>query len=146
MAGPLASAPAALAAALLAILPVGTPNAWAGAPSATAGPASADIPVSVEAPLSGEASDAGSPLTLDALQDETAGTSTTETNVFSSQQLTATNSGNSITADTVKSGDIALSDSAFSGFNGVGNFVFNTGANNNLQGVVSVNVVSVPEF
>lgn len=82
-------------------------------------------------------------MTPDDLQAATAG-AVGAANVFSNQQLTATNSGNSITADTVKSGDIAFTDSAFSGFNGVGNFVFNTGANNNLQGVVSVNVVSLP--
>ena len=64
--------------------------------------------------------------------------------VLSSQSLSATNSGNSIVAGSVRSGDVSFSENALSGFSGVGNFVINTGANNNLQGSISVNVVSTP--
>lgn len=67
-----------------------------------------------------------------------------DTNVLSSQQVSAANSGATVNAETVQSGDIDLTDSAFAGFSGIGNFVFNTGANNNLQGVVSVNIVGAP--
>lgn len=64
--------------------------------------------------------------------------------VNSRQVLTAVNSGNSIEADTVGSGAISLSDNALSEFTGVGNFVFNTGHNNNLQGSLTVNLVTAP--
>jgi hypothetical protein len=60
------------------------------------------------------------------------------------QNLTASTRDNSITADTVQSGDVSLSDGAFSGFNGIGNFVVNTGANNTLQGNLSVTIVTTP--
>jgi hypothetical protein len=63
---------------------------------------------------------------------------------ISSQTLTAVNSGNSVKADTVITGSVNLQPGAFSGFNGVGNFVFNTGNNNNLQGTLSVTVLTPP--
>ncbi|HET7085540.1 MAG TPA: hypothetical protein VFI23_12265 [Rhizomicrobium sp.] len=60
----------------------------------------------------------------------------------SSQTLSALNSGNQVNADTVQTGNIALESGAFNGFNGVGNFVFNTGNNNNLQGTLNVTVLA----
>ncbi|MDB5493126.1 MAG: hypothetical protein JWP86_463 [Phenylobacterium sp.] len=57
------------------------------------------------------------------------------------QDLVAVNSGNTITANTVGSGAITLRDNALSGFGGVGNFVMNTGHNNNLQSTMSVTIV-----
>ena len=63
---------------------------------------------------------------------------------LASTQLTATNSGNSVTAGSVTSGGIAFSSNARSGFSGVGNFVMNTGNNNNLQGSITVNIGSIP--
>lgn len=60
----------------------------------------------------------------------------------SNQNLTATNSGNSIHAGTVGSGNINLTEGAFAGFSGIGNFVVNSGHNNNLQGSLSIIVVS----
>jgi hypothetical protein len=57
------------------------------------------------------------------------------------QDLVAVNSGNVITANSVGSGAITLRDSALSGFSGVGNFVMNTGHNNNLQSTLSVTIV-----
>jgi hypothetical protein len=66
------------------------------------------------------------------------------TNIVTSQNLTATNSGNSITAGTVQNGDINFSGNALTGFSGVGNFVSNTGNNNNLQGSISVIVTGAP--
>ncbi|MGH7019262.1 MAG: hypothetical protein ACREEY_05255 [Brevundimonas sp.] len=58
------------------------------------------------------------------------------------QALTATNSGNTITADHVGSGNISLTEGAFAGFAGIGNFVINSGHNNNLQGSLSIMIVS----
>jgi hypothetical protein len=62
--------------------------------------------------------------------------------VLSNQQLTAANSGNSVNANSVRSGDVNFSGSALNGFSGVGNFVVNTGNNNNLQGAISLNIIS----
>jgi hypothetical protein len=60
------------------------------------------------------------------------------------QDLTAINTGNTISAGTVGSGNISLSGGALSNFNGVGNVVVNTGHNNNLQSSMSVTVIMAP--
>lgn len=65
-------------------------------------------------------------------------------NVLTNQQLTASNSGNSVNAQSVVNGAISLSGSALNGYSGVGNFVMNTGNNNNVQGSVSVTIASGP--
>ena len=62
--------------------------------------------------------------------------------VASDQLLKATNSGNSVTANSVGSGGITVGANAFAGYNGVGNFVMNTGHNNNLQGAITINIVT----
>jgi len=64
---------------------------------------------------------------------------------LTSQSLNAVNSGNSITADSLNTGDITMQSGTFNGFNGIGNFVFNTGNNNNVQGTLSVTIVA-PQF
>ncbi len=83
------------------------------------------------------------PLSLNDLDGISAGTDTSY-NVITNQQLTATNSGNMINAMTVTNGNISFAGNALSGYNGVGNFVMNTGNNNNLLGSVSVSVNGVP--
>jgi hypothetical protein len=60
------------------------------------------------------------------------------------QNLTALNSGNSVNAASVVNGQVTLEANAFSGFSGLGNFVINTGNNNNLQSSMSVNIVMTP--
>ena len=63
----------------------------------------------------------------------------------SSQWLSATNSGNTLNAaGSITSGIIDISSGALENFAGIGNFVFNTGANNNLQGDITVNIVNAP--
>ena len=62
--------------------------------------------------------------------------------VASDQLLKATNSGNSVNANTVGSGGITFAGGAFAGYNGIGNFVMNTGHNNNLQGAITINIVT----
>lgn len=57
---------------------------------------------------------------------------------LSNQQLTASNSG-SVDANQVVTGNVDFSTGAYSG---IGNFVVNTGNNNNLQGVISVNIAT----
>lgn len=60
----------------------------------------------------------------------------------SEQWLHAVNSGNSVNGQTVGSGDIVIGPGAFSGFNGIGNFVINSGHNNNLQGAITINIAT----
>ena len=60
------------------------------------------------------------------------------------QDLSASNSDNSISANSVVTGNINVPANAFSGYNGVGNFVFNTGNNNNVQGSLSITIVTPP--
>lgn len=64
------------------------------------------------------------------------------TTVLSDQDLTAINQGNSITAVTVESGPISIGANAFQGFAGVGNFVINSGHNNNLQSALTIVIVA----
>jgi hypothetical protein len=64
--------------------------------------------------------------------------------VSTRQQLTGTTTGNTITAGTLTSGPVTFSQDSLSGFNGIGNFVVNTGANNTLQGAINISVVSTP--
>lgn len=65
---------------------------------------------------------------------------------LTNQNLNATNAGNSVIAgDTVGSGAVNLNANAFNGYDGIGNFVINTGHNNNLLGSVSVNVMVTPQ-
>ena len=61
---------------------------------------------------------------------------------LTNQSLTAVNSGNSVTADALNTGAVTLQRGAFNGFNGIGNFVINTGNNNNLQGTLSVTIIA----
>ncbi len=82
-------------------------------------------------------------MTLDDLATVAAGESV-KVDVLSNQQLTATSTGNSITAGTVSNGDISFSPGALTGFSGVGNFVSNTGNNNTLQGGISITIVTTP--
>jgi len=62
--------------------------------------------------------------------------------ILSDQDLTAVNRGNTITANTVGSGQVVIGSGAFAGFAGVGNFVINSGHNNNLQGALTINIVA----
>ena len=47
-----------------------------------------------------------------------------------------------VNANTVTTGGMRIDANAFSGFNGVGNFVMNSGNNNNLQGAITINIVT----
>lgn len=60
------------------------------------------------------------------------------------QTLTAVNNGNTVIGDTVGSGEVNIGSNAFSGYSGVGNFVINTGHNNNLQSSLNVSIVLAP--
>jgi hypothetical protein len=64
--------------------------------------------------------------------------------VLNRQQLTGMTTGNTVIAGTLTSGQINFAPNALSGFNGIGNFVLNTGANNTLHGAISVSVLTAP--
>ncbi|GMM92718.1 hypothetical protein [Qipengyuania sp. MTN3-11] len=74
------------------------------------------------------------PLTLEELSAERGGTAI----VLNNQTLGAITAGNSI--GSYLAGTINLSDNALSSFNGVGNFLFNTGAQNNLQAGMTLTI------
>ncbi|QTC88147.1 hypothetical protein [Brevundimonas pondensis] len=80
-------------------------------------------------------------LSLEELQEES-GRQGIQIYAGANQNLSAVNSGNSIHADQVGSGNITLSEGAFAGFSGIGNFVVNSGHNNNLQGSLSIILVT----
>jgi hypothetical protein len=62
-----------------------------------------------------------------------------EAMVVSNQTLLAISEGSAINGD-YSAGTVSLSDSALSGFNGIGNIVINTGAQNNLQAGMNVTI------
>jgi hypothetical protein len=64
--------------------------------------------------------------------------------MITDQTLTAINTGNTVIGETIGSGQVNLGSGAFSGYSGLGNFVINTGHNNNLQSSMSVSVVLAP--
>jgi hypothetical protein len=59
--------------------------------------------------------------------------------VIGDQALTAINNGNVLNGN-YAAGVVSISDNAFSSFNGLGNIVINTGAQNNLQSAMNVTI------
>ena len=110
--------------------------------SSPSGPDAAVITPSLSAtPASPEPASQPKPLAADELSGLTGRQGSTST-ILSDQDLTAINNGNSVTARNVTSGQILIGPGAFEGFAGVGNFVINSGHNNNLQGAITINVIS----
>jgi len=112
--------------------------------SAGASRAQAQAPQSPAVPAAVAPSD-GAPARLSAgeLSESRAG-QTSVISVLSRQQLDGTTSNNSIQAGTLTAGAVSFSSNALQNYSGVGNFVINTGANNTLQGSISVNIVAQP--
>jgi hypothetical protein len=110
-----------------------------------AGLAYAGFAQAQEAPSSpAQAADAMEVLSLEDLGELRGGDGGNAT-IITEQTLTAVNSGNSVVGDVVGSGQVSLGSGAFSGYAGLGNFVINTGHNNNLQSSMSVSVALTPE-
>lgn len=85
------------------------------------------------------------PMDSGSLQSSQGGTSTLNfTGAVTQQDLTATNTGNTISAASIVNGAISVGAGAFSGFNGVGNVLLNSGNQNNIQSNLSVTVVMAP--
>lgn len=72
---------------------------------------------------------------------EMSGGSALENAILTEQTLQALVQGNRVTGYIVGSGDIRLGSNAFSGFEGIGNFVLNTGHNNALQSSMNVSIL-----
>ena len=83
------------------------------------------------------------PVSADDLSKMSGGASPTGLAV-TTQTLSALNANNSVNASSVVTGEVNLQPGTFSGFNGIGNFVFNTGNNNNVQGTLSVMILTPP--
>jgi hypothetical protein len=81
------------------------------------------------------------PVGAGGLTDARGGTNVTFDGAITNQDLSAVNTGNAINATQVTNGAVSVGPNAFSGFNGVGNFLMNTGNQNNIQGSLSINVV-----
>jgi hypothetical protein len=64
-----------------------------------------------------------------------------ETNALSKQELTAVSDHNSVHGD-LTTGQVTFAPGSLDNFAGIGNFVVNTGANNILQGTISVSIAS----
>lgn len=109
-------------------------------PTAFADPPTVDTVVT-EAPVAqADASEAEAPLELSELDGMRGGDIVIQD---SSQTFNAVNRGNTVNGQTVDSGAMNINANAFAGYDGIGNFVMNTGHNNNLMGSVSV-IVTVP--
>ena len=123
-----------LAGAIPAVIPAGTEVLPVGQVALEMQPVEALLPkVSVE--------DDGS-LGIDELADLRGGEVVIQR---TTQTLTAVNAGNSVNGDTIGSGAVNLGSGAFNGYDGIGNFVINTGHNNNLQGSISVSIAMTPQ-
>ena len=118
-------------------LVVATPSAYAADPILT-------TPVQSPHPYPAHDPDPVA-LDLNTLSTISAGADT-HIDVITHQDLIAVNSGNSISADSVGSGSINMTSDAMQGYSGVGNFVMNTGHNNNLQGTISVTVINTADL
>jgi hypothetical protein len=82
-------------------------------------------------------------LTLAELESHAGGTGV-NIGLLTNQILTGISSGNSINAGQVSSGGITIETDAFSGYDGIGNFMINSGHNNVLQSSVNVSIVMTP--
>jgi len=91
-------------------------------------------------PTAGREAPAAVPLSASDLSGVTGGE--TIHAAITTQNLNATVTGNALTAGVVQSGAVNFGNSALNGFDGIGNFVINTGNNNVLQGSLSVTVMT----
>ena len=82
-------------------------------------------------------------LNQDALASESGGTDVhvNETNALSQQELTATSTSNSVVGN-ITTGQVTFAPGSLDSFNGIGNFVVNTGANNIVQGSINVTIAT----
>ncbi|MGQ0532382.1 MAG: hypothetical protein ACT4OF_06795 [Caulobacteraceae bacterium] len=109
---------------------------------ASAGAASAEE-AALSAPRNPASAEETELLSLEDMDALSGGTGV-EVVIDTGQVLTATNTGNTVAGDVVSSGQVNIGSGAFAGYEGVGNFVINTGHNNNLQSSMNVTIVLAP--
>jgi hypothetical protein len=107
-----------------------TATAGSGQSTATNTSMNSEVPFAGAAPVSGSG-----------LGGTRGGTDITFNGAMTNQDLNAVNTGNTINAAALTNGPVTIGTNAFSGFNGVGNFIMNTGNQNNIQGTLSVSVL-----
>lgn len=90
-----------------------------------------------------DASESLEVVSLDELESYAGGTGLT-LGVLTNPVLTGLTSGNTVSGVDVTSGAITIETDAFSGYDGIGNFVINSGHNNVLQSTVNVSIVMTP--
>lgn len=115
---------------------------WIGLPLAAA-LAFASAAYAQDAPSALAATDGTEVLSTETMEALAGGTGVDVT-TLTEQTLNAVNAGNSVTGNTISSGQVNIGAHAFSGYGGIGNFVINTGHNNNLQSSMNVSVVLAP--
>ena len=114
-----------------------------GLPFAAAALAFASAAFAQEAPSALPAADEAEVLSAEDMEALAGGTGI-EVITLTEQTLNAVNAGNSVIGQTVTSGQVNVGANAFSGYSGIGNFVINSGHNNNLQSSMNVSVVLAP--
>jgi hypothetical protein len=102
-------------------------------------------PLAAAAPpaLSLTADPLGETVDLDTLADLSGGDGV-EVVVDIDQVLTGVSGGNTITTGQLGSGAVQIGANAFEGFDGIGNFIVNTGHQNVLQSAMNVTIILVP--
>lgn len=86
------------------------------------------------------------PLSSDDLGATTGGSNLSIYGAVTDQTLQATTTDNTISTagGAITNGPVTVQPNAFSGFSGIGNFVMNTGNQNNVQGSLNVTIVMAP--
>ncbi len=100
-----------------------------------------EAPVSEAAAAPTTAESDAKAMQTDELADMSGGSDTVNVEATSNQKLLANSHDNTIEAGTVNAGDVSFAGS-LGNFNGIGNFVVNTGMNNVLQGSISVTIAT----
>jgi len=122
---------------------VSVDTAWVSAPAPVAPVLAAALPAPASAPVADSPATEETAIAAEDLADM-AGQGDAPMAVLTEQTLTALNSGNAVIGASVGSGAISIDQNAFSGFDGIGNFVINSGHNNTLQSSLSVSIIVSP--
>lgn len=122
---------------------VSVDTAWTSAPAPVAPVLATALPAPAPVSAAGPAATEEATIEAEYLA-ELAGQGDGNYGVITDQTLTALNSGNAVIGANIGSGMISIDQNAFSGFDGIGNFVINSGHNNTLQSSLSVSIIVTP--
>lgn len=84
------------------------------------------------------------PVSSSDLSNSSGGSNVFQIGALNDQALQETNTGNTMNAAAITNGAVTFQSNAFSGFTGIGNFVIDTGNQNNVQGVMNVTIIGAP--